>query len=90
MNTPAPSFSIGTSFLQVTRACIKAWMSLNFGKIPPPTTELAALEHLKKSIYNVVNTLAPSLLIKSSSFLQVWSEFEIQPDRTMHCGVSCP
>ena len=48
MNTPAPSFLIGSSlFLQVTRTCIKAWMSLNFGKIPPQTTELAALERLK-------------------------------------------
>ena len=36
-----------SSFLQVTRTNIKAWMSLNFSKIPSPTTELAALEHLK-------------------------------------------
>ena len=50
---------------------IKAWMSLNFGKIPLNTTELAALEHRKKSIYNVENTLAPLLSIKSSSFLPV-------------------
>ena len=34
-------------FLQVTRPCIKAWISLNFGKIPSQTTELAALEGLK-------------------------------------------
>ena len=48
MNTPAPSFSIGSSsFLQVRRTCIKAWMSLNFGKIPTQTMELAALECLK-------------------------------------------
>ena len=26
---------------------IRAWMSLKFGQICPPTTELAALEHLK-------------------------------------------
>ena len=32
MNTLAPSFLIGSSsFLQVSRTCIKAWMSLNFG-----------------------------------------------------------
>ena len=36
-----------SSFLQVTRPTIKAWMSLNFCQIPSPTTELAALEHLK-------------------------------------------
>ena len=48
VNTPAPSFFIGfSSFLQVTRTCIKAWMSLNFGTILPQTTGLAALEHLK-------------------------------------------
>ena len=37
-----------SSFLQVTRPTIKAWMSLNFGKIPSLTLELAALERLKK------------------------------------------
>ena len=36
-----------TSFLQVTRPTIKAWMSLNFWQIPSLTTELAALERLK-------------------------------------------
>ena len=30
--------------LQVTRTCIKSWMSSNFGQIGPLTTELAALE----------------------------------------------
>ena len=48
MNTPAPSFLIGSSsFLQATRACRKVWIGLNFGKIPPQTMELAALKHLK-------------------------------------------
>ena len=48
MNTLVPSFSDGSSsFLQVTRPTIKAWMSLNFGQIPFLTSELAALEHLK-------------------------------------------
>ena len=37
---------------------------------PPPTTELSALKHLKKIVYNVVNTLAHSFLIECSSFLQ--------------------
>ena len=33
MNTLVPSFLIGSSsFLQVTRTCMKAWMSSNFGK----------------------------------------------------------
>ena len=36
-----------SSFLQVTRLTIKARMSLNFGKIPSLTLELAAHERLK-------------------------------------------
>ena len=40
-----PSFLIGSFlFLQVMRTIIKAWTSLNFGGIPVPTSELAALE----------------------------------------------
>ena len=35
------------SFLQISRPTIKAWMGLNFGKIPSLTLKLAALEHLK-------------------------------------------
>ena len=46
-------------------------MSSNFGKIPLQIMELAALGRLKNQCYNVVNTLAPSFLIESSSFLQV-------------------
>ena len=46
-------------------------MSLNFVKIPSPTTELAALEHLEKSMNNHMTTLAALLLIGSSSFLQI-------------------
>ena len=46
-------------------------MEPNFGKIPRQIMELAALGASKKSMYNVVNTLAPSFLIDASSFLQV-------------------
>ena len=35
-----------SSFLQVTRLTIKAWMVLNFSKIPSLTWEIAALERL--------------------------------------------
>ena len=54
---------ISSSFLHTIRTTIKAWMSLNFGKIPLPTSELAALERQKKLMNNVVTTLAPSSLI---------------------------
>ena len=49
VSTLAPSFLIGySSFLQVTRTTIKAWMSSNLARIPSLTSELAALERLKK------------------------------------------
>ena len=69
VSTLAPSFLIAySSYLQVT--------SSQFGQIGPRTVELAALERLVKSPWtyngrNLVNTLAPSFLIGSSSFLQV-------------------
>ena len=48
MTTLVPSFSNGSSsFLQVTRSAIKAWMGLNLGKISSLTSELAALERVK-------------------------------------------
>ena len=53
-------------------------MGLNFGGIRPQTTELAALEHLKKFPYtyhgeNLFSTLSPVFLIGSFSFLLVTS-----------------
>ena len=48
MTTLVPSFLDGSPlFLQITRPTIKARISLNFGKIPSLTSELAALEHQK-------------------------------------------
>ena len=48
VSTLEPLFLIGSSsFLQVTRTTIKAWMSSNFGGIPPLTSELTALGNLK-------------------------------------------
>ena len=48
MSTLALSFDIGSSsFLQVTRTAIKAWMGSKFGKIGPGSAELANLESLK-------------------------------------------
>ena len=51
MTTLVPSFlDVYSSFLQITRTTIKAWMGLNFGKIPSLTSELAALERQKKDL----------------------------------------
>ena len=58
VSTLEPSFLIESFlFLQVMRTIIKAWTSLNFGGISPPTSELAALECLKKSNYKLVSSL---------------------------------
>ena len=72
MNTLAPSFLLGSfSFLQSMRTNIISRMSSSFKQIRSLTRELPALERLKKSMHNIVNTLAPSFLIGSSSFLQL-------------------
>ena len=48
VTTLVPEFSNGSSsFLQVTRSAIKAWMGMNLGKIPSLTSELSALERVK-------------------------------------------
>ena len=58
MNPLAPSFLIGSSFfLQVTRTCIKAWMSSNFGKF---ATELRPLIDVRiKFLLNILTTNRP-------------------------------
>ena len=48
---------------------MKAWMSSNFGQIPPPRVICPCTS--EKLMYNVVNTLAPLFLIRSSSYWQV-------------------
>ena len=48
MNTLVLSISNGSSsFLPTIRTTFKAWMRMNFGKIPLLTSELAALERQK-------------------------------------------
>ena len=48
MTTLVLSISYGSSsFLHTIRTTIKAWMILNFGKIPILTSELAAIERQK-------------------------------------------
>ena len=75
VTTLEPSFLDGSSSsLQITRPTIKARMSLNFGKFPSLTSELAALNGSEKLMNNVVTTLAHSFLIGSSSFLQATSK----------------
>ena len=49
MTTLAPSFLVGSLFLQATRTPIKSRMGSKLGSIWQRTYELAALEHLEKS-----------------------------------------
>ena len=58
MNTLAPSFLIGSSsFLQVSRTCMNAWMSSNFGKF---ATELLPLIDVRiEFLFNIFKTNRP-------------------------------
>ena len=53
------------------RTTLKAYLSMNLGRIPPLTSELVALEGLKKTSYNLVSTLAPSFLFGQWIFILV-------------------
>ena len=56
MNTLAPSFLIGSSsFLQVSRTCMKAWMCSNFGKFATELLPLIRIEFL----FNISKTNRP-------------------------------
>ena len=58
MNSLEPSFLIGSPlFLQVSRTCMKAWMSSNFGKF---ATELRPLIDVRiKFLLNILKTNRP-------------------------------
>ena len=67
MNNLAPSFSIlSSSFLQVTRTCIKAWMSSNFGKF---AIELRPL--IKVRIEFLLNILKTNRPIKTKICIHI-------------------
>ena len=59
MNILAPSFLIGSSsFLQVSRTCMKAWMSSNFGLF---ATELRPLIDVRiEFLLNILKTNRPT------------------------------
>ena len=86
-------FLIGSfSYLQVMRTCIKAWMSLNLGQIPPLTMELAALERLKNRRHHFFSVAIDPILFKltgNEDMHNILDEFEFRPDRTTDYGVSC-
>ena len=74
----------------VTRTCIKAWMSSNFGQIPPPTPELSALARLKNCWEHSSAYIFDWIFFIFSGNednQQVWTEFEFWPDGTKGCRV---
>ena len=88
-------------YLHVTRTCIKSRTSSNFGQIGPLTTELAALEHLKKSHRLTMGKwcLHASAFIFYQTIIKVAGyqdrhkslvEFDFGPNQTTHLGVTCP
>ena len=75
------------------RTYIKIYMSLNFGQIPPLTTELAALERLKNRCHHVISVDIDPIIFKlagNKDMHNIMNEFEFRPDRTTDYGVSCP
>ena len=67
-------------------------MSLKFVKIPSPTTELAALEHLKKSMNNAAFIFDWILFILAGTIdnQKVSHGFKFLPDQMLESRVSCP
>ena len=75
------------------RTYIKAYMSLNFGQIPPLTTELAALERLKNRCHHVISVDIDPIFFKlagNKDMHNILNEFEFWPNRITNYGVSCP
>ena len=80
------------SYLQVMRTCIKAWMSLNLGQIPPLTMELAALGRLKNRHHFFSVAIDPILfkLAGNEDIHNILEKFRFWPDLTTDYEVSCP
>ena len=61
------------------RAYIKAYMSLDFGQIPPMTMELAALERLKNRCHHVISVDIDPIFFKlagNKDMHNIMNEFE--------------
>ena len=74
------------------RTCIKAYMSLNFGQVPPLTTKYA-LERLKYRCHHIISVEIDLIFFKlagNEDMHNIMNEFKFWPDRTTDYGVSCP
>ena len=65
-------------------------MSLDFGQVPPLTTELAALERLKNRCHHVDIDPIFFKLAGNKDMHNIMNEFEFWTDRTTDYGVSSP
>ena len=67
------------------RTCIKAWMSLNLGQIPPLTVELAAFLFLKNRHHHFFSVAIDPILFKlagNEDMHNILDEFKFRPDLT--------
>ena len=93
MTTLVPSFLNGSSsFLQVTRTTIKAWMTLNFYQIQQLTTELAALECLENQCLHFFSVPIDLIFFKlpDKEEMYILDVSEFWPDWTTDNRVTCP
>ena len=75
------------------KTCIKAWMSLNLGQIPPLTMELAALECLKNRRHHFFSVAIDPILFRlagNEDMHNILDEFEFRPNQATDYRVSCP
>ena len=81
------------SYLQVMRTYIKAYMSLDFGQVPPLTRELAALERVKNRYHHVISVDIDPIFFKlagNKDMHNIMNEFVFRPDQTTDYRVNCP
>ena len=93
MTTLAPSILIGSSFLQVERTCIKAWLSLNFRQIRPLAMEFSALKRLKNQCLHSICVAFDPIMFKladNEKMHNILNKVEFWPDLTTDNRVSCP
>ena len=87
-------FLIGSiSYLQVTMTYMRAWMSLKFGQIRLLISMATHRVIMEKTVLPLfLGCFYPFLFILSGNddMHESSEEFEIRPDPTTDCGVTCP
>ena len=81
------------SYLQVTMTYVRAWMSLKFGQIRllvSMATHRVIMEKWCCHFFSAVFYPILFILAGNDNMHESSGEFEIRPDLTTNCGVSCP